>query len=308
MEYAAGLMGEPGLKYTYAEVYYGVQDFDCGVFLSDEFLLAHPDYKITVELRMFNPKNEEESYIIGETYEYDNPIVAKLVDAEGNTLGGYESVAEAIAAADAGQTIIMVADSVETSGLVLFEGIDLNLNGKILTAPYVVAFAGNTMYNTASDGSGKLVCSNVALDGNTNMKTTGRAYLPIWNGDGYVFDQHNIVCRLLEDTDKGEIEFRIDPRLRFNRDLLADGITDNKLTMVVRLTWETEDGIAYQNFVYNEDMVKDVFTSPLTAQGGNSTLFNIITTDYEQWTNLTYTAMLISEGKVEATSSTFEVN
>ena len=42
MEYAAELMGESGLKYTYGEVYEVVKDFDCGVFFEPEFLAANP--------------------------------------------------------------------------------------------------------------------------------------------------------------------------------------------------------------------------------------------------------------------------
>ncbi len=70
MEKAAEIMGEPGLKYRYSEVYETVQDFDCGVYFSDEFLKANADLVTTLELRIYNPENEEEYYSIGTAYEF----------------------------------------------------------------------------------------------------------------------------------------------------------------------------------------------------------------------------------------------
>ncbi|MBQ7794024.1 MAG: InlB B-repeat-containing protein [Clostridia bacterium] len=79
MATAAEIMGKKGLKYTYGEVYEVVKDFDCGVYLDDEYLIANPDLVITLELRMYNPENEEDSYAIGETYEF------KATDLEKST-------------------------------------------------------------------------------------------------------------------------------------------------------------------------------------------------------------------------------
>ncbi|MBR5239732.1 MAG: hypothetical protein IKW04_04045 [Clostridia bacterium] len=64
-------VGAPGLKYTCQEVFDRVKDFDCGVFFSEEFLAANPDIYVTLELRIYNPLNESESYLINsETYEF----------------------------------------------------------------------------------------------------------------------------------------------------------------------------------------------------------------------------------------------
>ncbi|MBQ9694782.1 MAG: hypothetical protein IJV69_08510, partial [Kiritimatiellae bacterium] len=70
MEYAAKMMGQSGLKVTYRDVYEGVKDFDCGVFFEPAFLAANPDLEVTLELRMYNPADESESYVIGKTYEF----------------------------------------------------------------------------------------------------------------------------------------------------------------------------------------------------------------------------------------------
>lgn len=70
METAAEEMGQPGLQYTYNEVYDVVQDFDCGVYFSNEFLKENPDLVTTLALRIYNPENEEDSRLIGKEYEF----------------------------------------------------------------------------------------------------------------------------------------------------------------------------------------------------------------------------------------------
>ncbi|MBE7018678.1 MAG: hypothetical protein E7413_02220 [Ruminococcaceae bacterium] len=71
METAAKTYGKPGLKYTYQEVYDKVKDFDCGIYFSPEFLAANDGLEVTLCLKMYNPANEAESYIIGDVYTYN---------------------------------------------------------------------------------------------------------------------------------------------------------------------------------------------------------------------------------------------
>lgn len=80
MEYAATLMGQSGLKLTYNDVYNFVKDFNCGVYFTDEFLFANPDFEVSLELKMYNPHNEEESYTIGEVYNFQAPLAVASVN------------------------------------------------------------------------------------------------------------------------------------------------------------------------------------------------------------------------------------
>lgn len=77
MEYAAELMGKTGLKITCADVINSVKEFDCGVFFDEEFMAANPDLKVELGLQIFNPENEEETYVIHpeETFVPANAIV-----------------------------------------------------------------------------------------------------------------------------------------------------------------------------------------------------------------------------------------
>lgn len=58
MEYAAELMGKGGLRFTLKEIAEIVQNFDCGVYFTPEFLAANPNLKVELELKVFT---EDES-------------------------------------------------------------------------------------------------------------------------------------------------------------------------------------------------------------------------------------------------------
>ncbi len=88
MESAAALMGKPGLKLTCKDIYTSVQDFNCGLGFSPEFLIANPDLEATLALKIYNPENESECYVIGETYTFTPetiPSIDKFIAKEGVT-------------------------------------------------------------------------------------------------------------------------------------------------------------------------------------------------------------------------------
>lgn len=94
METAAEMMGEPGLKYTYAEVYEVVNVFDCGAYFTPEFLEANPDLEITLELRVYNNEDESVNYTIGESYTFkrkaaitnENVVIQGTTSTSSNTV------------------------------------------------------------------------------------------------------------------------------------------------------------------------------------------------------------------------------
>ena len=108
MAYAAELLGQSGLKLTYNDVYSFVKDFDCGVFFEPAFLAANPDLNVTLELRMYNPANEAESYVIGETYTFNIPTVEVKNEVVTDTMSDKqkEAVAEIVT-----NTVVTQADT-----------------------------------------------------------------------------------------------------------------------------------------------------------------------------------------------------
>ena len=141
MEYASELMGKPGLKYTYAEVYEFVNDFNCGVFFEEDFLAANQDLEVTLELHMYNPENEDESYAIGDSQIFSaEDFVIEYVASIGEKK--YTSLQDAIDAANAGDTITLLENLQIESDLVnaakgyfniaADDVITIDLNGKTI--------------------------------------------------------------------------------------------------------------------------------------------------------------------------------
>ncbi len=59
MDFAAKIMGKDGLKITYREVYEGVEKFNCGVYLTPEFIEANGEFTVSVDLAMFEEVVDE---------------------------------------------------------------------------------------------------------------------------------------------------------------------------------------------------------------------------------------------------------
>ena len=58
METAGRMLGQSGLRMTLQEIAEIVVDFDCGIFLTDDFLSKNPDMKLTLQLVVFDEDGE----------------------------------------------------------------------------------------------------------------------------------------------------------------------------------------------------------------------------------------------------------
>ncbi len=132
MAFAAEALEEPGLKFTYGMVKTFVKDFDCGIYFTPEFIAANPDLEVTLELRIYNNNNEEESYLIGESFEYYLPD-ASVTDSEGKVTE-YKTLAEALAAAENGDTVTVLENVTSSEILTIDKAIKVNGNDKTITS------------------------------------------------------------------------------------------------------------------------------------------------------------------------------
>jgi len=141
MEYAAKLMNKQGLRFTLREVAEIVQNFDCGVYFTPEFLAANPDLKVDLELKVFT---EDESgnkindiSVATNEFDKDDFGVAAVV-AEDKQTRYFASLADAVAAADADDTVMLLADISSDDTLTISEDITVDLNGKTVSGNFIV--------------------------------------------------------------------------------------------------------------------------------------------------------------------------
>ena len=281
MAYAAELMDEPGLKYTYKEVYETVKDFNCGVYFDDEFLIANPDLEVKLELKMYNPENEAENYVIGETYTYKNPIVAKNT----TTNKAYATIADAMMDCAAGQTVVLLKDTTETM-VSVFEGMTLDLNGFSLTASYMSCFG--DIIDSSADNNGLLT-----VPANRLMIQENNAQMPIHNGNGYKFAEVlKFNARYEAATSKFGFQPFVEPGML---ELLKQGSDVTGVTIQVLVSWKQEQGYRTQSFVYNEAMVNEFLNSYNPSTGKYGQTFVLTLSGAENFDELSFTAVVVSD-------------
>ena len=289
MAFAAEITGEPGLKYTYAEIYEIVRDFDCGMYLDNEFLAANPDLEVKLVLKMYNPADESESYIIGETYTFTNPSVAQNT----TTNKVYATLSQALMDCAAGQTVILLKDVNETIVPVL-ENTTLDLNGHTLTASYVSSF-GDIVDNSA-DNSGLL---KVAV--NRFMVREENAQLPVRDGDGYRFVQVQGIATAYVAGDKMfAFQVYFEPEMLA---LLLQGQESTGVTIQVKVSWKETNGYRSQNFIYTDEFVQTYLNSYNSSSDWYGEMFTLVLDSTDEFQDLTFTAVAVSETGVAFASA-----
>lgn len=162
MEYAAKLMNKQGLRFTLAEVAEIVQNFDCGVYFTPEFLAEHPDLKVSLQLKVFteDAQGNKIENIDAATNNFENNYAA-VVCGENKQSAYYATFAEAYAAAQAGDTIELLADVTLTGKLTINKTVTIDGNGHSIIANHT-AF----ILETSADCTFK----NITLDTNNKAK------------------------------------------------------------------------------------------------------------------------------------------
>ncbi len=171
-------------------------------------------------------------------------------------IGGkeYTSFAAALAEAKEGDVIRIGADVTEPiDALILDEGITVNLNGHTLEVGYYVGFEGSAIIDTK--GNGKLIVAKnkVALNNDNG------GYLPVYDGDGYVFTDVNLRTTWMENASS---TYAFSPIFdEFAHNSLASGYENSGVKVVVRISWADTTYTATKDFVYNDGFVEDVMDS-----------------------------------------------
>jgi len=207
-----------------------------------------------------------------------------------NTADGvyYKTVAEALSAANSGETVKLIADC--SGGYVMVTpGVTLDLNGYTLTADYVVGFNGSNVVDNSEANTGLLVvddAKNVVL-AETNSQ------LPVWTGEGYIF----VEILKFQETGRGTNTYIFLPTFEeIAHQYLAQGMENSKVKIAIRMTWNIETGTAYQDFIYNNTTVGNVINSYSNGRYGQ--VFNAIMNNSDS-IDFTLSAVLISETGAE---------
>lgn len=221
-------------------------------------------------------------------------VMVDVVDLRGKeaVVGGtaYESVAAAVEAAKAGETVSLLKDAVNAGPVfVLNANVNLDLNGYTLTAENFMAFGHVT---DSTDGEGKLIISK---DKYTDLLADNAA-MPLYDENGYRFFDYEFLYRQNASTVAGANQYAV--RLAFNKakayELLA---ANDDLKIGVNMTVTKDDGkVQHVNYVFSDNTMNEYAAQ--SAANMTKTKAIILTVHGVDGLNLTAQSSLTSPTRI----------
>ena len=189
----------------------------------------------------------------------------------------YATFAEAMAAARSGDTVKLCADA-EITEVIIPSGVTLDIGTYTLTADYLVGLNGSkltatTIKTSGIDGKLFVDAKNFALPEKAPVDS-GYEVVPLFDPTlgCYRFARFEVTTtgtnRGLKVTEADEengveskiyFQFVVNTTTYIRENLVGDGMSDNDVKVVIHLEWNTTEGVASQDFVYNEDQIKAIF-------------------------------------------------
>ena len=169
MEYAAKLMNKPGLRFTLEEIATIVQNFDCGVYFTNEFLVANPNLKVTLVLKVFTEDasgNKIDNIDVAENV-FNVSGIEAIVSATDKQTQYCAKLATAIETASAGATVTLLRDVESSEIIAINKGLTIDLSRKTVTSTAKKAFevyANTTIKNGTINGANRCVDTRKAVE------------------------------------------------------------------------------------------------------------------------------------------------
>lgn len=270
-----------GFDFSYVDICDSVEQFICGIYLSDEVLAANPNLNVTLSLGLSESKEAALSaeFTLVDEYTYDVEDLTEDVADETVAMIGdvcYASVEEALDAAQAGDTVVLVADA--TSGtLIVYSGVTLDLAGYTLEAGHIAAFAGSDVIDSSEANSALL-----KADKDCVILAKDNSQMPVWNEDGYMFATMKMQAQMAGTSTATTFRFQYRPRFSSNvmfgdvkgldNYLFADGTEDNGVSVSLRLAWDDSNNNVKgaQEFTYTSE-----YTSQIYGESSGALVFTL---------------------------------
>lgn len=237
---------------------------------------------------MYNPANESENYLIGETYVFTIPQKIESVAQNVQTEKIYSDLNDALNEAAAGETVILLKNVEGYKSVVVFEDTTFDLNGYSLTANYYSCF-GDTVDNSEAN-TGLLNAAHALMVPNN-------AHLPVKTENGYMFFEI-IKFNLAYLQDGAECVFQplFEPAAH---EYLLSGKENTGVKVMVDISWNTELGKRAQVFEFSDEHVNTVIKSYKPSTGKYSQMYSLVLANGDQFAELAFDVYVISETGVQ---------
>ena len=212
----------------------------------------------------------------------------------------YATLADALAAAQSGETIVLVADTTYEGTILLNKGITLDLNGKTLTADYLVAFNGNSIIDTDTKSNGLLKVAKGQISLSKDNK-----HIAVFAGEGYRFAEvgydQNVTLQYVYDEEGFIVKYRpkFNGKYTVAQNLIngilsdKDNVAASDVQFIVRLSWIENDMEQTQDFVFSAERIETVFAS-------SSKVLKLTVNGVSAYSDLKATVIIKSNAGVES--------
>lgn len=284
MQYNAANMGA-NTKLTYKDVVESVETFKCALTLTDDYLAANPGLEVNLELRLYNPADESDYYVIGETYTFKDVAV----EVNGKEVTG--SVADIVNNTQTG-TVTLLKDASSNATVMVEDAVTMDLAGNAFNTTGRLTVFGN-LIDSSADNSGLLV-----IDKNKLHLPKDNAQLPVYTGEGYkFFEIDNIRYAELEN----DVKFAFQPL--FEEDAIEYLLKGSNLTGVVMkvcVTYDSTSDSSFSggdaNFTYKDNLIKSYLESYNPETGAYGNMFTLTLNGTENVTNIKFKVEIVSAG------------
>ena len=199
-----------------------------------------------------------------------------------------------------GGNLTLVKDVLGALDITVFEGITLDLSGYILETEYITVFNNAYLVDSSSDNSGLLKCKKEHTVIRDLVEGTGvGCQIPIWDEaqQGYVMSQYAFMGG-------DDVTVNADGSLLYkfafytNSKLVGQqGGSATDLTVMIRVSWVAADGtVFHEDVIFTDDMIKQV-------TGANGKAYALSVTDYENFGDLTFQAIILSGTQMVASTA-----
>lgn len=215
--------------------------------------------------------------------------VAAVKTAEG-VCTEYTALADALDAAQAGDTVMLLNDT-EFSLLPVLGDITFDLNGYKITAKYVTCF-------------GNIIDSSEANSGILNVQPTrlliqeSNTQIPVATASGYQFiELIGFNTAVIQDN----LKFVFQPRFESAGNALLTQLEDlGDIAIYAQLAWTNEIGeLRLQNFSYNQKQISTYLNSYVPETGKYGKLLSLTLKNLPGHTTLSFHAVVSSDCGVE---------
>lgn len=234
------------------------------------------------------------------TASFKDNTVAKIDDVT------YEDVAVALAAAQSGETVELVADA-EADYVVVTPGVTLDLGSYSLTANYVIGLNGSYVTaaiegETEGVAGGKLIVAQDKISLSSAAATYDGDWkvIPVWMDGYYAFAKAQVYgASFSADKEAGTASISFYPTFNkyFKENVFNDGCEDNDVSIIITAVYMDGDVKITKEFYYTTPMIQSAM--------GNMNLIAEMT-DCNSFTDISFSISIVTASGVVVESGNYD--